>query len=73
MCLIRMMLSYRDLFLADKELNKAQEVEITDRITKDYKPAITVPHLIKLEELIHNKNFDVRFKTGKKGGLRCGF
>ena len=65
--------SYRDLFLPNKKIDNSKEVEKRESITKAYRPAITIPNLIQFEELINNSEFDVRFRTGKKGGLNVAF
>ena len=65
--------SYRDLFLPNNKIKKITNTQKTPCIPKNRKPAITVSNLIRLEDLINNKNFNVRFKTGKKGGLDVAF
>jgi len=65
--------SYRDLLVPVLEKQDSKEVKKEKSTAKEYKPAITVPNLIQLEELINNKDFDVRFRTSKKGGLDVAF
>ncbi len=65
--------SYRDLAITVKEKNEVSKVDKAQNSSDELKPSISIPMLIQLEELIHNKDFDVRFRTDKKGGLNVAF
>ena len=64
---------YRDIVLAKKERVTSAKSEKINSATERLIPSITVQNLIQLEDLIHNKKFDIRFRTAKKGGLNVAF
>ncbi len=64
---------YRDLVLPNKEKVELVKAEKTNKAPEKLIPSITIQNLIQLENLIHNKDFDVRFTTAKKGGLNVAF
>lgn len=64
---------YRDLILPKKEKIEPAKVEKESKASEKLIPSITIKNLIQLEDLIHSKDFDVRFSTAKKGGLNVAF
>jgi hypothetical protein len=64
---------YRKQFLPSKAETNKEKVEKVTSKSKKVSATVAVPYLIQLEELINNKEYDVRFRTGKKGGLNVAF
>ena len=64
---------YREPSLPIEVSNQPNTNEKSAVAEKTNMPSITIPNLIQFEELITNKDFDVRFRTCKKGGLDVAF